>query len=127
MTDQILASQVYDRTEIEITQDHLTLLQNMSVEWDSGDISPDYRGVPTINKKKPYGYYDYLSSINTLLNLGFEQDDEGEFNEEDIKVLRSLHEDTEHVLQIVLLSGEMRSGKYKRADEIPWEWERVEK
>ena len=64
MTDQILVSQVYDLTEFEITQDHLTLLQNMLVEWDSGDESPDYRGVPTINKKKPYGNYDYLSRRN---------------------------------------------------------------
>ena len=125
MTDQILVSQVYDLTEFEITQDHLTLLQNMLVEWDSGDESPDYRGVPSINKKKPYGNYDYLSSINNMLDLGFEQDDEGEFDEEATEVLRSLHEDTEHVLQIVLATGEMRPGKYKRAEEIPWEWERV--
>ena len=127
MTDQILASQVYDLTEFEITQDHLTLLQNMLVEWDSGDQSPDYRGVPTINKKKPYGNYDYLSSINTMLDLGFEQDDEGEFDEKAREVLRSLHEDTEHVLQIVLMTAEMRPGKYKRVKEIPWEWERVKR
>lgn len=111
-----------NRTEFEMTEDHLTLLRNSYVRDDLSDI--EY-GSAWIDPKRPYGSSAVEKSIAKL--LGIELIDGEHLRGPDRARCRKLHEDTPMALQIVLVTGTFKPGVYRRPDPYDKKWELVER
>lgn len=99
--------------EFELTEQHVTLLRHAYVDWDDCEF-----GAPAINCKRPYGNGDALTDIAKLLHPEFQSMREGaqmDWMEDNADRLRTVHEETEIALQIVLITGQMQPGRYVRS------------
>ena len=129
------------QTFFEVKKEHLMLLREACVDWDDCEF-----GAPCINPKRPYGNSSvYTDMVNILgahpagegvfvLNLfgkdyviyGDDKNNLNVENKELIRVLDTLHKETETVLQIVLSTGTFSVGVYRLKSEYGCEWEKVE-
>jgi hypothetical protein len=116
----------------EVKEEHLKLLRSMNVGWQQNEF-----GAPEIDPKRPYGSdaYDDMVEIlggkkvrGNLFKLELFGKDyfiiDGEFEEDLETVLNKLHRETETALQIVLNTGQFKSGKYE-CDEYGVDWKLV--
>jgi hypothetical protein len=108
--------------EFRLTQEHVTLLQHMYVEWSDVEY-----GAPEIDPKRPYGNSDVVDDICQMLGLETMPDSENEgefvFSHHARRHAASLHLETETALQIVLATGSFRLGLYHlpvRYDRRSW-------
>lgn len=122
MTDET----VYKTVQFELTEDHITLLQEMNVRWDTSLF-----GGPGIDTKRPFG-----NSGSTVIKreicdmLGYESvatDEHGHdvYDHADVEEAMKVYTDLGKALQIVLHCqtfepGVFETPKYHR------DWERVE-
>ena len=109
--------------KFELTADHLTLLQNMYVEWWDAET-----GAPGIDPKRPYGNSNVEADIAFMLGWvksRYEEEETDEIRELYNKAMK-LHEETETALQICLLTGKFEPGTYERT--VEWNrrsWKKV--
>lgn len=100
-----------------LKEEHLKLLRKMCVRWGDCEF-----GAPAIDCKRPYGNSDVYKDIAKILGIkGDIVDDREVFSLEQINLMKELHEETEIALQIVLLTGEFRTGEYV-SDEYLGNW-----
>ena len=125
----------------KVKKEHLTLLKRMCVGWQDCEF-----GAPEIDPKRPYGNSDVLQDMIEIIGLKKKTDDifsfklfnkeylitgEDEYNleldnqSELMKVLNNLHRETETVLQIALVTGMFKEGKYKLKNEYGNDWEYI--
>lgn len=129
------------QTFFEVKKEHLMLLRRANVWWNDAEF-----GAPGIYPKKPYGnscvYTDMVNILGAhpagegvfVLNLfskdyviyGKDNDNLNVENRELIRVLDTLHKETEIVLQIILSTGIFSVGVYRLKSEYGCEWEKVE-
>lgn len=81
----------------EIKKEHMMLLKNMYVEWDSCEF-----GAPAVDPKRPYGNSNVYGDIGEI--LGIEPDENGEFTDEQYDYMLKLHKELETVLQIIVVN-----------------------
>lgn len=126
----------------ELKEEHLKLLRNMYVDWDDCEF-----GAPRINPKRPYGNSGVLQDMLELFGLEeikeggqvfkfkffgkeylLKGEDKHNIDLTDEKELAALlvklHEETERALQIVLHTGQFKTGKYQK-EPYGIEWELV--
>lgn len=132
------------KTKFTVTKNHLKLLRRMCVGWNDSEF-----GAPEINPKRPYGNSDVEQDMLEILGLKelkegiyeFELDGEkwllkgedkyniyleGKDEEGLCEKLRSLHEEMEVVLQIILVTQCIEVGEYEQTDEYDSNsWKRV--
>ncbi len=128
-----------EKIKFEIKQEHLKLLKNFYINWDTCEF-----GVPTIDSKRPYGNSNVYQDMLNI--LGLEEIRNGVFNfklqgqkwilkgedkcnlyldgadEENLKViLWKLHRETKIALQICLVIQRFEMGIYE-ADKYSRNW-----
>ena len=94
--------------EFTITDEHLKLIRNFNVGWQDCET-----GAPEIDPKRPYGNSDVMYDIHEILTgerIGSKRD---ELTGHETEKYEKLHKETQIVLQIVLATGQFKSGKYK--------------
>lgn len=94
----------------KVTQDHLKLLSNMNVSWDSCEF-----GAPCIDPKRPYGNRDVVGDMCKILEVEpIETDDGPHYPKGTSDKMEKLHKEMETVLQIVLdtISSDILDGAY---------------
>ena len=100
-------------TTFAVTEDHLILLRNAYVGWDDMEF-----GAPAIDAKRPYGSSSPISDMAELLHpeyLELDDDARDEWRDEREDQLRTLHQETQTVLQIAIATGAFRAGTYVRS------------
>jgi hypothetical protein len=97
-------------TEFEMTEAHLKLLRRMNVSWQDVEF-----GAPEIDPKRPYGNSNVIGDMAEILGVEpLDTDDEelhwppGTSNR-----MVALHRQMETALQVVLATGEFRTGRYQ--------------
>jgi hypothetical protein len=98
-----------ERTTFAVTEDHLKLARRMYVGW----LDVEY-GAPEINPKRPYGNSDVPSDIADILGRELSDDD-----------AYAIHREMETVLQITLVTGQFKTGRYE-VDAYSVAWREVE-
>src|SRR5690349_8840636 len=100
-------------TEFTVTEDHLKLLRHAYVSWHDSEY-----GSPSIDCKRPYGESYVERSMAEILGVPESEwldDEEGPRpGVEDL--CAQLHAETAIALQIVLATGEFRTGRYTRPE-----------
>lgn len=99
-----------------LTEDHLKLLKNMYVGWQTG-----YDGAPEIDPKRPYGNSIMAYDVAEILEW---QTDGGELSEEQFEAAHFLHKQTQTALQICLCTLSFVPGTYRKKkeyDDRSWE------
>jgi hypothetical protein len=81
--------------QLTITEDHLLLLENMYIDWNS-----DEYGAPAVDSKRPYGNSSVIHDIGEI--LGKPPDEEDDYSDELRSELNTIHEETQFVLQILV-------------------------
>jgi hypothetical protein len=104
-------------TEFTVTSEHLTLLRQAHVGWDATEF-----GAPAIDPKRPYGNSGVYADIAEMLDEPF--DDEEDTPEAVADRYDTLHAETGIVLQIALVTGEFRTGRYTR-DKYRDNWRQI--
>ena len=101
--------------EFTITGEHLRLLRSGYVTWQDAEF-----GAPSIDPKRPYGNSDVYGDIAEILGVP-----RSEWDDEDLGAVPDvawrfvrLHVETGLALQIALATGEFRTGRYVRYDEM---------
>ena len=100
--------QPYFRMFFLLTSEHLALAKCLHIVWyDKGN------GGPGASTMRPYGNSDMLFDIAEI--IGYDQPEDGEdFSLTTERYLRGLHRDMQLVLQIILHTGQMEPGMYKK-------------
>jgi len=109
-----------DRTSFTVRPEHLKLLKAMVVEWDDCEF-----GAPRIDCKRPYGNSDVYSDIAEIIGLkkkGNWDYKEECWNDNAMRKMDKLHNETFFALQILLQDLGIEEGKYKREDIL---WKKV--
>ena len=104
------------KQKFTLSKDHIKLLRRFQVGWQDCET-----GAPEIDPKRPYGNSDVETDMHEILT-GKDQPDgcpDGK-REEYLK----LHREMENALQIVLVTGSFKPGKYE-ADEYSSNWRLV--
>lgn len=92
----------------ELKEEHIKLLRSMCVDWDDCEF-----GAPSIDCKRPYGNSHVYSDIAKILGINaIIVDDEETFSEEQIRLMNDIHRETETALQIILVTGDFKTGEY---------------
>lgn len=106
----------------EVTRDHIKLVKSILVYWNE-----DTQRV-NIDSKRPYGDSDIPRSIAEAIDLDFVEIEGGELRltSQQEKYCWKLHKDMAIVLQIVLSTGQFKSGDYV-SDQYFLEWKKVKK
>lgn len=104
----------------ELTRDHIKLVKSILVYWNE-----DIERV-VIDSKRPYGDSDIPRSVAEAIKLDFVEVQGGELKltSQQEKYCWKLHKDMATVLQIVLSTGQFKSGEYE-CDEYGYEWKKV--
>lgn len=115
-----LGERFADKIRFLVRQEHIKLLRNMYVSWND---SCGY-GAPMIDPKRPYGNSYWFWDVAVILGMRVsdESEDDKPLTQDEIKTIKKLHRELETVLQIFLVTGEMKPGKYI-ADEYDNNWE----
>lgn len=86
-----------------VTENHLKLLRRFCVGWQDCET-----GAPEIDPKRPYGNSRVEEDIHEILT-----GEQRELSTEERDKYFDLHRETETALQIVLSTGQFKSGEYK--------------
>lgn len=95
-----------------MTEEHIKLLRAMYVGWQDCEY-----GAPEIDPKRPYGNSSGVVDVARVLGVPLDKnaDDYG-LSQSERDRLNKLHGETATALQIVLVTGEFRSGRYRETD-----------
>lgn len=102
-----------------VTDEHLRLLRRAHISWDETEF-----GGPGINPKRPYGNSNVFADIAEILDVPDSEwldADEELTPDVEWRFLR-LHVETAIALQIGLATGEFRSGRYLRGNDLDDNW-----
>ena len=111
--------------EFTITEDHLKLLSNLNVHFDSSG----YDGAPAVDCKRPYGNSgDVAYDVFRVLTGNYwDYDEDGdEMPEEMNEDFHKLHRETATTLQICLVMKEFKTGKFRKTFYGFDSWEKIE-
>lgn len=104
-----------------LTDDHLTLLQNMNIDWDDCEY-----GAPCVNPKRPYGNGDVESDV--CENLGWVKEGDDGHSPCWSSVQRNkaywIHREMLSALQICLQLMTLETGVYESATGYQ-DWKKV--
>lgn len=105
----------------EVTEDHIKLIQRMNIDYnDCCEF-----GAPCVNPKRPYGNSNVFADINEILGLGFEEDENGCYNDNQLDIMYDFHSGTTIVLQILIQNiSDFGTGAYER-EKFGGHWKRV--
>jgi hypothetical protein len=104
-----------------ITEHHLKLLKCANVSWDSCEF-----GAPAIDCKRPYGNSDVVGDMIDILMGETDENTREKLHETMYEWFESLHKELETVLQIVLVTGEFKTGTYEQKNEYEYRsWVKV--
>lgn len=109
-------------TTFVVTEDHLKLLRQAYIGWDDCEY-----GAPAIDCKRPYGNGSVTEDIAEILGWPVPEDADG-YNWPTAEVAaeaRRIHEETATVLQIILTTGTMEAGEYRRSTTWSGDWAKV--
>jgi hypothetical protein len=95
----------------QLTKDHIKLLRSAWVGWDHGEF-----GAPAIDCKRPYGNSDVYHDIAEILDEPVHPDENGDLPDWFLKRADRLHQETRTALQIILATGEFKTGLYEASD-----------
>lgn len=90
-----------------LTEDHIKLLQRAYIYFD--DCA--YDGAPAVNIKRPYGNSDVAGDVHEILTGNSEYE---ELSDEQHDAYLAIHKETAIALQIILVTGQFKPGKYVR-------------
>lgn len=110
------------KKRFEVTRDHIKLVKSILVYWDENSKRV------VIDQKRPYGDSDIPRSVSEAIGLDFVEIEGGELRltSQQEKYCWKIHKDMGTVLQIVLGTGQFKSGEYEY-DEYSSEWKKVKK
>lgn len=95
-----------------MTNEHLALLRAMYVGWQDCEY-----GAPEIDPKRPYGNSNGVYGVARVLGVPVNKDlDDYGIPETERDRLQRLHGETATALQIVLIVGEFKAGRYRKTD-----------
>jgi hypothetical protein len=103
-----------------LTDDHIKLLQRAYVRWDDCEY-----GAPGIDCKRPYGNSSVEFDIAEILgwDLPLDQFESAYLTKEQADRAEEIHRETLTALQIVLRTGAMTPGTYRRSKAWKTDWE----
>lgn len=110
--------------EFVVTEQHVALLRRAYVWWNDMET-----GAPAIDPKRPYGNSDVAGDVREILGLEeqYPLDEEwGEMPDAAWDELMDIHFGTELALQVFLITGEMRPGRYVRDTPYDRDWVRAD-
>jgi hypothetical protein len=92
-----------------VTGEHLALARSLWIVWYDAD-----GGAPGASIRRPYGDSSVVSSV--AQSIGYRQltDEEWCYSPDEEQYLEGLHREMHIVLQIILHTGQMRPGVYKK-------------
>lgn len=104
-----------------VSPQHLALARRLWIVWyDGGD------GAPGASKHRPYGNSGVLADVATIIGSRQPNLDEGEwYTPEEQRYLEGLHREMHLVVQIILHTGQMKPGVYKKPG-LSRDWVAVE-
>ena len=105
-----------------LTEQHLKLLRRFCVRWQDCET-----GAPEIDPKRPYGNSAVMDDICEILTgetIGCTDSKREELTDEEAERYEVLHRETETALQIVLATGQFKTGKYE-CEAYSIEWKRI--
>lgn len=110
-------------TTFELLEDHILLLQNMELEYNS---YTEYGG-PRFDPKRPFGWSGRWSILQNMAEiLGYDErkvnKDDEMYDDEVVYYLESVYQETATALKIILQTRSFVPGEYKRRN-IDGEWE----
>jgi hypothetical protein len=111
-----------DKNTFRVLPEHLTLLRNMYWRWDDCEF-----GAPAVDSKRPYGNSSVYLDLAEILGVKGEDASSGyeELTREQEEYLWKLHRETETVLAILISSGIMQPGLYKKGSARDALWMRA--
>lgn len=83
-------------TTIEITEDHLRLLERLYIYWDDSM----YDGAPAVNIKRPYGNSWVWGDVSEILKIDWDRDDD--MTEDAVQQCKAIHEQMADVMQVLV-------------------------
>lgn len=117
------AGDIFDRelrgkiTEFTVTEDHIKLAREMNVDWEHTEF-----GAPAIDGKRPYGDSNVTRDMAEILEIPVP--DEGEDLSDELEErLTRIHAEMGVVLQIALVTGEFKAGRYVLPERYSNRWE----
>jgi hypothetical protein len=118
LLDQVLNSKEHEfnmvngKKQFVVKKEHLLLIKRMYVYHDNSA----YEGAPCVNFKRPYGNSDIFDDIAEIVGIQRGEDEGGfplDFTEEQIKLMKKLHEETAIAIQIAFRVGYFKPGLYE--------------
>ncbi len=103
-----------------VTREHLALARRLWIVWYDAE-----GGAPGASIIRPYGESSVISSVAQTIGYRQLTDDEWCYSPEEEQYLESLHREMHIVVQIILHTGQMRSGVYKKP-RLTQDWVYVE-
>lgn len=98
----------WNRMFFLVTPHHLALAKRLSIHWYEAGC-----GAPGASTTRPYGNSTYLDDIAEI--IGYRQlTDDDCYSPDEEAYLKQLHREMHLVLQILLHTGQMKPGLYKR-------------
>lgn len=115
----IWSGHLRDLCDFTVTGEHLKLLSHMHIRW----MGMDY-GAPAVCPTRPYGNSNITQDIAEILDLDLGEDywEGGPMRRADQEKIARLHAETALALQILLATGQNRSGRFKRPNEYSDGW-----
>ena len=108
-----------------VTEDHIKLLKQMCVGWDSCEF-----GAPAIDCKRPYGSLSVYGDMAEIIgiprrdNVALEEFCDEWFEDDDIRRMDTLHQEMKTVLEIGIRVGIFCAGEHE-AEEHRRNWRPV--
>lgn len=102
---------------LTITEDHFDLLNRMYIGWEDCEY-----GAPAVDCKRPYGNSYVEGDIGEILGIAPEDKENG-YSAEQRAEFRQLHEEMQHVLQILVQharTGIRLGATYERVNYKHW-------
>lgn len=93
-----------------LTEAHIALLRRAYVGWDDCEY-----GAPAIDCKRPYGNSNVAGDIAEI--LGWDVDADEGLTRAQRDRASTLHAETQTALQVILATGAMKPGSYRRTEE----------
>ena len=105
-----------------MTKDHLKLLKNMWVQWESS-----MAGAPMIDCKRPYGNSDHIGDVARVLGWKLTETADGDeiMTKKQGELAEKLHLETKTALQICLCTQSFKEGVYELTedyDDTSWKF-----
>lgn len=106
-------------TDFTVTEQHLQLLRRAWVVWYDGET-----GAPAIDCKRPYGNSNVAFDVAEIIGETLPEDED--LSDADYERLLQLHYETVVVLQIALVTGEFKPGRYTKTSRYGNDWRPAE-